>query len=226
MRKNNSLMLAYIIFLFACVVARAYTDFPIWHTLVAAITITSGILSIADFANLVSKEWGKEAEDYLSNVEIDLIYVRQMLGAINRRLEKKDFPKLEIDTHTEEGCIRHYTESKERAERLLDGFVSGKAPMNEQVKLSKTLNNVSIVLNVVGFFAFFFILAFEPISNKLVSHQDVLTVASFGIILLTQYFGDFYAEKDKERQKTNEAMRDGLSALRKSFEQGVGTNAD
>lgn len=222
MKRNKTLMLSYIIILFISASVRVFVDFQMWPILVAATTTSSAFISVVDFCTMIVENHHITARAFLSHSEVDKSNIRKMIMSIEDTLRKKAFSPMEIKAHTEEGCIEYYTTALENIKKELQQYLEIENVMKRHERNANTFEKVSTAISVIGFLAFFSILLFEPVSLFVVSHQDVFTVSSFGIILLTQYLRDSFSEKSKLLQQDTDNISNGLKILRESFERGVG----
>lgn len=226
MKRNNSFMLAYIIFIFTCVVVRFSGDFPQWQILVAAITATSGIFSLADFNYTVSIELCEASKDTLKYAETAIEDIQEMLKAIDVFLDQSKNEENNELSRTEQERIDFYMQTKTKALSCLKDCEEMKYDTQKSKRIANVAEKIASTLTVVGFFLFFAIMAFEPVSKFFTNRQDVLTVLAFGTILWTQYLDETSKEKRKKIRKTSAAANAGWKDLRKSFEKGVSTHAD
>lgn len=218
MKREKSLMIAYIVFIFICAIVRFLTIFPRWYALVAAITITSGLFSFADFFNTCAHEWRGIAQE-------NGMYSEKTIPDIERMLKAMDvlFPKFEAgligqSPHLKQETIDQFLLNKEAAQTTLVAYQNMAEKVDRDKQFADIYERIAALLTVVGFIFFFVILTFEPIGSSLINSQDVITVVSFGLILLSRYLEDMSSTKRKKRQKDYDAVKNGWEALRKSFE--------
>ena len=222
MKRSKALMVSYIIILFVSVFVRLFANFQMWPILVAATTTSSAFISVVDFCTMIVDNYHITARTFLSHSEVDKNNVRKMIISIENTLREKAFSPAEIKAHTEEGCLNYYTTTLENIKKMLQQYSDIENVMRRHERTAKTLEKVSIVISAIGFLAFFSIILFKPVSLFVISHQDIFTVSSFGIILLTQYLEDLFSERSNLLQQDTDEISNGLKILRESFERGVG----
>lgn len=221
---NNSLMIAYIISIFICVFVRLFGEYPMWPTLVAAITTTSWMISLADSNYAVATECRKYSEDVLMYAEAATMDIQRILDAIDKLLVGNDSG---IDsTQAGQEHLEHYSDTKKDVLHYLEQHQEIELKAHKILHYAGISEKIDVLLTVVGFVAFFAVLAFEQISKKLIDRQDIMTVMAFGLILLTQYVAAYSKEKRKQAQESYNRFMDGWTALRKSFESEVLHHAD
>ena len=74
--------------------------------------------------------------------------------------------------------------------------------------------------------AFFLILVFEVISNFIIGILDLITVLSFGFVLLTQYFSEKQINDIAEVVADYTDIKNSIMALKNYYQQEVLHNAD
>jgi len=227
-KRNNMFMLSYTIFIFVAFVARLHWDFPMWAPIVTAITVASCIFSCADISNIVSVEYATDVKDFTPLLD----------GA------------MEKCKYIEEFYSKHHAklvQLKERDENMAEVLMEGPeiiADTRKQLteicnglKLKKIMSAICRALTnslvVIGFLSFFCTITFEPVNVWLVPIQDYLTVLAFGIMMLTQYFGNSVKESHFDLEKNyNEAntLLNGINEVLINastiLEQEVSNNAD
>lgn len=228
MKKNNMFMLAYTIFIFVAFVIKLCWDFPMWAPIVTAITIASCIFSCADIADIVATEYGTDIKDFTPLVED----AKEKCKRIEKFYSRYDTQLARMKEHDDN-----------MAEVLLEG-PEIIADTNKQLteitnglKFKKNLSNICKWLTkplvVIGFLSFFCTITFEPINELLVPVQDYLTVFAFGVMMLTQYFGNSikedHIELEKNYKEANTAL-DGINEVlvtaSSMLEQEATANAD
>ena len=228
MKRNNLFMLSYIIFIFIAFFVKLFCDFPMWPPLVTAITIASCIFACSDIVDVVAEEYGNDEKSFTP--------------LLDSALEK--CVHLETVFQSNAGKLQDYKENGSYlAEVLLEGPTQLDAvkkqltEITNGINLKRTVssccNKVSKPLLIVGYLSFFCTVTFETINGILVPIQDYLTVFAFGLLLATQYFGNYareehvaleknYTEANALLEDTYKTTNDALAFL----EQEATANAD
>ena len=228
MKKNNMFMLAYTIFIFVAFIVKLSWDFPMWAPIVTAITIASCVFSCADIADVVATEYATDVKDFTPLVED----AKEKCKRIEKFYSKYDTQLARMKEHDDN-----------MAEVLLEGpdvIADTKkqlAEINNGLKFKKVLSDIckwlAKPLVVIGFLSFFCTITFEPVNELLVPMQDYLSVFAFGVMMLTQYFGNSVKEDhidlEKNYKEANTAL-DGinevLATASSMLEQEATANAD
>mgnify|MGYP003306025347 CR=1 FL=1 len=188
-------MLSYIVFIFICFLVRVYCEFPMWNTLVAAISFSSSVFAFADFyAGLASTELA------VSRITKNLFtQTDKSLEYLLKKLDKELAEKLTADLSTKLGHDVNI-EAKSNLTKLSEENNKLKTMYKENDRRHKRYSNLANLLNFLGYLSFFVALVFQSVSSVLSSYLDLLSVFAFGMILLTQYMTGYYEERI-EKQK-------------------------
>lgn len=228
MKKNNMFMLAYTIFIFITFVVKLCWDFPMWAPIVTAITVASCVFSCADITNTVAVEYATDVKDFTPLLEDAM----EKCKSIEKFYSKYDAQLIRMKEHNDN-----------MAEILLEGpevIADAKRQLIEitnGLKVKKCLSGVCKWLTnpliVVGFLSFFCTITFEPVNELLVPIQDYLTVFAFGVMMLTQYFGNTIKEDHvdlennyKEANTALDGINEVLATASSMLEREVTANAD
>ena len=187
MKRNSLFMWAYISFIYISIIVRIFLDFPLWTPLVLAITLSSILFSLEDlFATLE-----KAIHDSCDIAD-------QFVSYAHRRFddESKFFKKLDTATElykdTEHDIsdlqssfesIRSYTEKAQELVMDLETQVRSKR------KIQKRNQRIGDMLSYLGFLVLFCTLIFASIASVSGVIQDIFTVLSFSIVLVTRQIG-------------------------------------
>lgn len=211
MKRNNLLMIAYIIFIFICVVVRLFEDFPQWQVLVAAITATSWVFSLADFNYTTANELHAMSKDTLTFTESNIDNIQGVLNKIDSFLSENtsELPKIEQEE------INNY---KVRVQNCIKSSEKLKAEAEKSNCIANISGKMASAFTIVGFVGFFSILSFDKLSKMCTNSQDIMTVMAFGLILFTQYMGEISKEKREKQKEASDAIMNRWDTLRKSFE--------
>ena len=226
MKRNNLLMIAYIIFIFICVVVRFLGEFPKWQVIVAAITATSWIFSLADFNYTVANELHTSSKEALECAETSIENIQAMLNTIDNFLRKNKGEAENELLKANQEQVDHYVRTRERATSCLGAYEKMESLAKKSSRLADIARKAASVLTVVGFVEFFSILSFERFSKVFIVSQDIMTVMAFGLILFTQYMGEVSKEKRQKYKKATDNINSGWKVLRKSFELEASHYAD
>ena len=180
MKRNNLFMLAYIIFIFVSSWLRVVYDYPMWPKLVAAITIASFFLIISDLVYSLIKNTYENMQtetEYIAVIQEEFgamqKYAQEYLKEKVDKIDEIKKVKIEETIESMDGKLKSI---RERAKNIINYC--------EKYKI------VADTFTVLGFLSFFFILVFETVSSFIIGILDLITVLSFGFVLLTQYFSE------------------------------------
>ncbi len=213
MKRNNLFMLAYIIFIIVCMFVRLICDYPMWHTIVSAITISSWFFAVADASSSDAEYLKQQIRIWLQFTEAEKV----------KAVETLDWAKAEKQYVTENRD--RYDEDLLKEKLVILNDVIGR--MEHRIKDDETVdeelepNNkkaqkyerVAEVCTIFGFLTFFCIMSFQTISKLVVSLQDVTTVAAFAIILATQYISEQRRLKNNAFEHRSAALLENWSSL-------------
>ena len=220
MKRNNIFMLSYIVFIFFCFVVRLCYEFPMWNTLVAAISFSSGVFAFAYFySGLSTAEFAayKITKELFTKIEKS---ITDQLQEVDKELTEELVVELSTTQSTD---VRD--EVKSSLSKFSDENESIKEMYKANDRLRKKHGNRAIVLNFLGYFSFFIVLVFQSVASLLSSYLDLLSVLAFGVILSTQFMAEFY-ENRIEKQKADaqgvyDAVKKYLEAIKKYIDSTV-----
>ena len=226
MKRNNLLMLSYIIFIFIALVVRWFWDFPLWPTLVVAIAVASALLTLAEFNQMYATE-ELALCDILIDGSAEAIHrgLKMVEGQVTFLNKYKDYHS-SSENDALQKRINYFKRSKESALRCIDSFKKVQADMEKSKRLAVIAEKVASILTVLSFVSFFIILTFEPIASHLTKNQDVLTVLAFGTVLWSQYLREKLKGQQNKAKASYEAINDGWKILQEGLEREVKTDAD
>ena len=233
MKKNNMLMLAFIIIMAMCAIVKQYWDYPTWPLVVEAITVASWIFAVADFLVIHSAAQVKIIDSLKPDVEWTLIEISRMKKAVDTRIhqlqqkiaqqEKNTEPTIH---YTDQDDLKYHIDTKEKISESESSATSISQIFKTGERRSRVYRKLGYGLTVLGFVVFFGIVIFGSLVERLGLSIDLMTIWAFVIILFTQYY-DTVLDEAREKMKRNcEAIVKGVEALRKSFEEEVVHNAD
>lgn len=216
MKRNNLFMLAYIIFIFVSSWLRVVYDYPMWPKLVAAITIASFFLIISDLVYSLIKNTYENMQtetEYIAVIQEEFgamqKYAQEYLKEKVDKIDEIKKVKIEETIESMDGKLKSI---RERAKNIINYC--------EKYKI------VADTFTVLGFLSFFFILVFETVSSFIIGILDLITVLSFGFVLLTQYFSEKQINDIAEVVADYTDIKNSIMALKNYYQQEVLHNAD
>ena len=225
MKRNNLFFVAYVLLIFICVIVKAFWDFPLWNTIVAAITVASLLLSMADLLKSQSTKQHEiliAQDDYTESATDEIEMIKKAI--IIRQKQGDSFH--ESLFYSKEDNDSYHNSQMNLATHIEENLKKTQDRIKRYKKIIRINNCISSVLYVLGFLALFCIICFDPISSFFSSYQDVLTVLAFGTILLTQLYEDVMNDRYKTIIERNNNSLNMLDAIRKNYEDEVIHNAD
>lgn len=216
MKRNNCLMIAYIIFIFVCVVVRFFEEFPRWQVLVVAITATSWVFSLADFNYTTANELHAISKNTLTFIESNIDNIQVILNKIDLSENASELSKIMQEK------INNY---KTSAQNCIGSFEKLKVEAEKSKHIANLSEKMASIFIIVGFVGFFSILSFDELSKMFTNSQDIMTVMAFGLILFTQYMGEISKENREKQKEASDAIRNRWERLRRNFELEVSNNA-
>lgn len=226
MKRNNLLMLAYIIFIFICAIVRLFGEFPRWQVLVAAITATSWVFSLADFDYTVANELHKISKDALKFSEVGINHVQGLLKAVENFLSENKDKRNDKLSEMEQEQRTLYDNIRQKGEGCIKSYREIEATARKNNHTADIAEKGASILTAVGFIGFFSIISFEGISKIFINSQDIMTVMAFGLILFTQYMDEASKKKRKKFQESINAVNENWNALQKIFDSEASHYAD
>ena len=229
MKRNNLLMLSFITLMAICAFTKAIWDYPMWTTMVSAITIASWLFAIADLCFSQSVAQIKIADEQLDDTEAALFEVEMISKAVDvrlKQLEEKSIVNGEPQLYSNQDEVRHFTSVKTKIQKIGSDLKRYRDQLVKGRNGAKTNKIVGSAITAVGFLAFFLIIVFMPLMETPVEGMDELTVWAFTIVLATQYLENWLEEHREKKKVESQKNVNALEALRKSFESEVRPNAE
>ncbi len=199
-KRNNSLMLAYIIFLVISWVLHLlsisfeFFDFSAWNRIVIATTIStyfftlaSGEESIKNFMEFTYAETEKISKRTIRSLE-------ETIDSTNEAPEK------------DENIL---AKMEEELKNLIKSRASAKSRIEKETKNS---NKKIFCLYTIGFIVFFVIACFDNVHFFFVNLQDTCTMGAFILMLATDYLSDI---KKKKFTEETDLMNEILDMIEK-----------
>ena len=190
-------MCAYISFIILCVVLRIIIDFPLWNSIVFAITVSSFFFAGGDFCLSLSQT------------------IRNSIDSVEKYIEKSDkiterfltvFAKLDgleemyegtgADISDLQSLLKSKKEEQQKSDRLMHDI------KETLFKTKKDQERYRKIANVFIFLGYFFLLSPMCITSFVtipLIAQEILTVSTFAIILITQQFNNYEADRVEKK---------------------------
>ncbi|MBD5161640.1 MAG: hypothetical protein HDT14_06440 [Oscillibacter sp.] len=222
MRRNNLFMWAYISFVFISVVVRLLVDYSLWAPLVIAITISSIPFGIEDLFISLSKSLNDSCDIKENFTSIFRRRAEKELCFFENVSQRKEFFKNEMyDISSLQETWEH---SKDRLSGMIQRIAyvenASKVERERQKRYEKTAN----VFSYLGFLSLFCSLIFTSLITIPTHIQEVFTVFSFGIILMTHQINVDISTKIKDDSikfqdilQDQDQVEDGLSSAENCF---------
>lgn len=198
MNRNNIFMWAYISFIFLAIILRLLFDYSLWSPLVMAITISSILFSIEDLYASLEKTQGDICEikenftlDAHGKVEKLLSFYENVSNGLMNMEEDKV-------NSIQETC----EDSKGKLIELLQFISDIECETKTGRTLQKQYQSRANLLVFGGFLSLFCTLIFASLITIPTTAQDIFTVCSFGVILMSHQIGI-----DKQIKNTDYMMR-------------------
>lgn len=216
MKRNNLFMLAYIIFIFVSSWLRVVYDYPMWPKLVAAITIASFFLIISDLVYSLIKNTYENMQTETEYIAV----IQEEFGAMQKYAQ--EYLKEKVDKIDEIKKVK----IEETIESMDGKLKSIRERTKNIINYCEKYKIVADTFTVLGFLSFFFILVFETVSSFIIGILDLITVLSFGFVLLTQYFSEKQINDIAEVVADYTDIKNSIMALKNYYQQEVLHNAD
>lgn len=215
MKRNNMFMLSYIVFIFICFAIRTYCDYPMWNTLVVAISFASGVFAFADFFS------GKASAELDASLVTKDLYLRtgkslsHQKNVIDACILKLSLRENDVE---DEASLKYYKGLRNKLEeesvehsRIREMYEKGQILYKRHCRCSNCLN-------FIGYLSFFIILVFQSVSNLLSPSLELLSVFSFGLISLTQYMANQAEEKLNKQKKDAARICDVVNECKEALD--------
>lgn len=204
MKRNNIFMWAYIFFMFICCFLRIGTDFTMWSPIVIAVTISSIFFSLEDLLASISATYAKTN----SVRRYCVAEIRKLLDedreAENRIIEK--YIQYKGTNINIEKDIPHWKNLKKYNAEVLGHVIDIERGCASEKKIQKRYQKAATIVSFLGFFCLFLTMSFIAYFPISVKFQEIITVFSFGIILVTQQMNNITCENIKEQEQATEDL--------------------
>lgn len=210
MNRNNIFMRAYIIFIFVCLCVRPFWGYPLWGSVVLAITLSSIFFAIEDLKALCAqtlKEQCDIGDDYIISSKVEISQNEKLIEKVNLFVKEKggeyDLTDLQKYFDEKKDTVSKIIEHNEEIEKVI------KIKRSSQKKYEKDAEKFLFM----GYFVLFCTLIFSPEAVPTL-FQEMLSVLSFGIILATQQRKDKYAKIIENEIKNSNKVLDAQEMAR------------
>ena len=134
MKKNNSFLIAYILFILICLVVKNYWDYPLWSTIVAAVTTASWLFSISDMFFSSQKMKQTTIDIYADYPEGSISEISRIKRALEiRRQQIKNAENSDL-FYTEQDKLEDCESTLEHLCKMESRFQKIKEKMDKQQK--------------------------------------------------------------------------------------------
>lgn len=203
-KRSNVFMLSYITFIIFSIVLRCFMDYELWGPIVLAVTTSSILFAIEDFLGSTSNHFkniyeieNKIVEGLKEKITNDL----EMVSIIDNKANKyKDYSS-EMDDFIEKCKI-----SKSTLEKMLKNINEIVKDSKEKYKLQKKFFNIANIFAFIGFFTLFCVLIIASLFTVPTLIQEIITVSTFAIILLTQHINVIVNKRIKENSSKSDRL--------------------
>lgn len=206
MRRSSTFMLAYIIVICIGVFVRAFLDYPMWNALVLAVTVSSIFFAIESMLSTA-------IQSLSGSCEIIDFYVSQEKRSINNHIDSYMVMKELSNFYTGKSNRLSDLEAERAAVEVR--WKQTRSCINEMERtVQKYRKNVVIyqkfshVFALIGYLCLFGILFFYQYFPVSLLVQEMITVASFAIVLTTQQISQYADEQllQEMRETRNELI--------------------
>ena len=210
MKKTNWFMTAYIIFLFICIFVQCFVQFPLWTSLVIAVTVSSWIFAIADIALYYSELSSENCDRF------DKLCMRFKHSIEDELSEIEDY---ELSSNQSGAIVNNSQENLDKVKGAALDLKKTITDMEHDISANRgkirIAEKIGAVLYVLGFLTFLCVVVFDPLSTRFGRLQDTLTVSAFALILSTQlsrekvvqYLKEITTKMEKRLDEYNKASR-------------------
>lgn len=197
-------MWAYITFMGLSVLLRFFIEYEFWNPIVLSITLSSMFFAFEDLFSLLYQTQKKSCditENFVSNARTkkqeDLSFFLEMDEKIEQYKDiRQNLVELEDLSHSPRKRI-------EEVLLLIDGLEELNLKDREK---EKSFKRVSHIFAYTGFLLLFVSLIGSTLISIPLLIQEIITVVSFAIILITQQINNHFIEKIEMENKENKEL--------------------
>lgn len=225
MKKNSIFLLAFVIFVFVCLIVKCFWDYSMWPTIVAAITVASWLFAFSDMFLVSHKTMCKTIALYEDYPEASYGMLARIKRAVEVRLTQIRGKEDSQSLHTKQDEIDYYSSVHETVIEMEALFQKDQKTVKKLKGKTKRYKMYANMFSFLGFLVLLCIMTFEPVAQYFVQSQEAMTVGAFAIILATQYCEGTSEDAQQNLQESFKKNYDALDVLRKSFESEVNHNS-
>lgn len=205
MKRNNLLLISYILFIFICLIVRSFIAFESWSAIVSAIALSSACMAYADLFYLQSKAYS-EACDIEEKFSVDMRRRNDEENSIVADMQAKLSNAMEINGDRDYSSLKTDMDEVEQQVLSLDGLLDDfEEEIAKKRKNQKRYNVIGDVFTCASFLLFLCIISFAKLEQMAADLQERISVIAFVIILSSQYLGLRHADDyEKEKERLNE----------------------
>lgn len=207
MKKNYLFLISFTLFIFLSVIVKSYCDYPMWPTIVSAVTVASFFFSFADLTGVKGRAMRNLSEETIDGIDCSLFEISKIKSTLSKLIEC-----------TSENEKAHYLTTKNNVDALENHYLRAQSIMKRDIKISSGLKITSILFTMVGFLLLFSIMTFDSFANWFIGRQDIMTVMSFGCILLSQLLDTLIDDAREHWRNLVSNLNKALDALKKTYE--------
>ncbi|MBP3936206.1 MAG: hypothetical protein IK954_01315 [Clostridia bacterium] len=214
MKKNYLFLLSFTLFIFLSVIVKSYCDYPMWPTIVAAVTVASSFFSFADLAGVQGRAMYNISNDSLGEIDYSLFQIQHIKTTLSTLIECSA-----PDDKT------HFSSAQDTINDLEKNYLRMQSIMKKDVRISSVLKIASVITTILGFLLLFCIMAFESLASWVIIRQDIMTVIAFGCIMLSQLLDGLVDGAREYWKNILSNLNNGLAALQKNYKSELSENA-
>ncbi len=202
MKRNNIFMWAYIVFIFVASILRLFVAYDFWNSIVIAVTISSMVFAFEDLYVRRAKFYNSSKENLQTiysqakkHFDRSKEYIEEATAVLN------EVKALNVVLPESFLTLQIPDSSNEKAQET---FNSLKEMISKLEKDAKKFKKTAYIFAFIGFFCLFSFLVICELCRIPLIIQELITVFSFAIILLTQQLSVIMNEKLEEELLTCE----------------------
>lgn len=204
MKRNTIFIWAYITFIGISIILKFFYDYSLWAPIVIAITFSSMFFSIEDFFSLLYRTQKKSCditENFVIEAKQKEESVLEFFDVINETYNKYKNSEYDI---TE---LQEYSASpKKRTQEVIELITELEKANLKDRKKEKNFKIMSYIFAYIGFLFLFISLIIPTLISISPLIQEIITVISFAIILITQQLNNYFIDKIEKENKENKEL--------------------
>lgn len=223
MKRNNIFMWAYITFIGISVALRLFFDYTLWNPIVFAITFSSMFFAIEEFFGLLYQTKKKSCditESFVTKARAKREDALSFFLKLDESAKKYKDSKYDLSELQEAATI-----PKSRIEKTLEMISDLEKLNSEDREKEKKFKIAAHIFAYIGFLLLFVSLIVATLITVSPLIQEIITVVSFAIILITQQSNNHFVDKiEEENKRSSELLHriiedsDGWLELKNKFE--------